>query len=73
MSYKDESSKSRGMKLIATDEEKPDITGKHEGKYDVISVSVVEPNLQPSARVGARLCGGTSTCVAIVAVGEETA
>ena len=73
MSYKNESSKPRGMKLIASDDEKPDITGKSKDGYDVISVSVVEPNLQPSARVGARLCGGTSTCVAIVEVGEETA
>jgi hypothetical protein len=73
MAYKDKSGKAREVKLIASDDEKPDISGKREGEFEVISVPVVEPNLQRSSRIGARLCGGTSTCVAIVELGDENA
>jgi hypothetical protein len=73
MSAKNKSNAPQRIKLIVSDDEKPEIRGKQEGGHEVVSVSLVEPNLEKSSRIGARLCGGTSTCVAIVDVGEESA
>jgi hypothetical protein len=37
-------------------------------KFEVKVVSVKEPQLAATAKVGARLCGGTDTCLALVEV-----
>ena len=37
-------------------------------KFEVKAVSVKEPQLASTAKVGARLCGGTDTCLALVEV-----
>lgn len=54
------------VKLIASDDEQPTVQLKPGMRFEVVSVSVVEPNLTDVARIGARLCGGSGTCLALV-------
>ena len=54
----------QNLRLIVSDEMKPSIPLKPGMKLEVVSVSVVDPALRRSRAVAARLCGGTSTCLA---------
>lgn len=42
-------------------------------RLDVKSVRLLDPELRPSKVLAARLCGGTSTCLALVEVGDAAA
>jgi hypothetical protein len=57
--------KKENILLIVTDEENPKIEHKHGGQAKVVSVSVVDPKLAKAHVTAARLCGGTSTCLAL--------
>jgi hypothetical protein len=48
------------IKLIVS-EAKPHVAGAQE-----LQVSLVDEHLKPAKPIGARLCGGTSTCLAVV-------
>lgn len=57
------------VKLIVSDDEQPTVQLKAGMRFEVVSVSVVQSNLTDlvdSDRIGARLCGGSGTCLAIV-------
>jgi hypothetical protein len=54
------------LSLVASDDKKPSVSLAAGMKLEVVSVSLVDPQMK-KARIGAsRLCGGTSTCVALV-------
>lgn len=54
--------------LIVSDEENPSIPLVAGKNWRVTSVSVVSPELKKSNAIAARLCGGTSTCLALVEI-----
>lgn len=54
--------------LIVSDESEPTIKVKAGAKFEVHSVKVVDAAFKPSDKVAARLCGGTSTCIALLKV-----
>lgn len=54
--------------LIVSDEANPPIPLVPGKNWRVTSVSVVTPELKKSKAVAARLCGGTSTCLALVEI-----
>jgi hypothetical protein len=57
--------KKETIHLIVSDEENPKIEHKHGANAKVVSVSLVDPKLAKSHVTAARLCGGTSTCLAL--------
>lgn len=56
------------MKLIVSDDDKPAVVLKAGQKLQVTAVSVVTPELKKGGPIAARLCGGTSTCLAIIEI-----
>lgn len=67
---KSKKSSEKILKLIVSDEKKPNITLSPGMKIEVKTVQLVESSLKVSKKSAARLCGGTSTCVALVEVGD---
>jgi len=53
-------SSAKNVKLIVS-EVKTHVAGAQE-----IQISLVDEHLKPAKPIGARLCGGTSTCIAVV-------
>jgi len=54
------------MKLIISNDKQPRVSVKPGQKLEVVSVSLADVNLKKPKRIGARLCGGTSTCLALM-------
>jgi hypothetical protein len=54
--------------LVVSEEAEPAIKVKAGMRFEVHSVVVVDEELQASKKVAARLCGGTSTCIALVEI-----
>jgi hypothetical protein len=54
--------------LIVSDQTEPAIKMKPGKRFEVHSVVVVDEQLKASSKVAARLCGGTSTCLALVEI-----
>lgn len=52
--------------LIESDDASPSITLTPGMRFEVKTTQVVDAALQPSQKVAARLCGSTSTCLALV-------
>jgi hypothetical protein len=52
--------------LVVSDEAHPALPPKP--KFEVRTVQIVDPKLNPSNKVAARLCGDTSTCVALIEI-----
>jgi hypothetical protein len=63
--------KSPSMRFIVSDEKSPSIALKPGMRLDVVSTSLVGPNLKPLRNIGARLCGGSGTCMALVDLGTD--
>jgi len=57
--------------LIVSDEKKPQVTLKPGMKLEVIGISLLDPQLKKARPGAARLCGGTSTCLALVDLGTN--
>ena len=55
--------------LIECDDAEPTVTVKPGMRFEVSSTAVVNPAMQPAGKkIAARLCGGTSTCLALVEI-----
>jgi hypothetical protein len=54
--------------LIESDDAEPKVKIKPGTKFEVRATQVVDTQLTPTGKVAARLCGGTSTCVALVEI-----
>lgn len=59
-------SKTPKLTFIVSDEKSPAVSLKPGMKLDVVSVAMVSPTLKRPKAIGARLCGGSSTCLALV-------
>ena len=59
------------MTMIVSNEKKPKIDLKPGMKLDVVSVSLIDPQLKKLRPGAARLCGGTTTCLALVDLGKN--
>lgn len=57
------------MKLIASDDKNPQVSLKPGMKLQVVGISLADPQLKKARPGAARLCGGTSTCLALVELG----
>jgi len=60
----------RGLRLVVSNDPKPAVQLEPGMKLDVVAVSLVTPALKPAGALAARLCGGTSTCLALVSTRE---
>ena len=58
----------KNIKLIHCDEKHPVIRLKPGMKFEVSTVPVVGIDLNKPAKIAARLCGGTSTCLALIEI-----
>ena len=54
--------------LIVSDDEHPVVKLEPGMRLDVVATKLVTPELGEAKGIAARLCGGTSTCLAIVDV-----
>ena len=54
--------------LIVSDDPQPAIVLAPGKKYQVVSIAVSDSKLKPAAPIAARLCGGTTTCLALVEI-----
>jgi hypothetical protein len=52
--------------LIESDSTQPSLTLRAGMRFEVHATNIVDTNLKGSRKVAARLCGGTSTCLALV-------
>jgi hypothetical protein len=59
-------STSSKLTLIVSDDKNPKVGLKPGMKLEIVSVKLAEPTLKSAKPVAARLCGGTSTCLALV-------
>jgi hypothetical protein len=58
----------RSAAFIVSDDRNPSVKVKTGMKLDVQSVKLLNPQLAAAKGLGARLCGGTSTCLALIDV-----
>ena len=54
------------LKLILSDEKNPKVSLKLGMRLDEVAVSLADPKLKRAKPIAARLCGGSSTCLALV-------
>lgn len=59
------------VKLIVTNEKQPKISIKPGMRLEVIAIELADTELKKAKGIAARLCGGTSTCLALVEVGPD--
>ena len=60
----------RGSKqtFIVSDAKNPQVTVRPGTKLEVVSVALAGPDLKKPAKLAARLCGGSGTCLALVEI-----
>jgi len=54
------------LTLLASDSKNPIGTSKPGTKLQVVSVALAGHSAAKRQKIGARLCGGTSTCIAVI-------
>ena len=59
------------LQMIVSDEQRPRVEVKPGTKLQVVSTRLTGPDLRRITNIGARLCGGTSTCLALVDIGSD--
>ena len=57
--------------LIESDDAEPGIKLQVGMRFEVRATNIVDTNLKGSRKVAARLCGGTSTCLALVEIEHQ--
>jgi hypothetical protein len=57
--------KKRTIKLVVSPDKKPAIRVKPGTKLEVIGVKLLSPTNARAKALGARLCGGSGTCLAL--------
>lgn len=58
------------LKLIVSDEKQPAVDLKPGMRLDVVSITLLDPQFKKARAGGARLCGGTNTCLALHEIRE---
>lgn len=54
--------------LIVSEKDEPTVAIKSGMRFEARSISIVDEQFVASHKVAARLCGGTSTCLALVEI-----
>ncbi|CCE12116.1 hypothetical protein BRAS3843_940020 [Bradyrhizobium sp. STM 3843] len=54
--------------LIVSDDKEPEVALKSGKRFEVRTLEVVDPKLNPSQKIAARLCGETSSCQALIEI-----
>lgn len=60
----------RSIELLASPHKNPAVRVKTGQRLDVVNVKMTTIGERRPATLGARLCGGTSTCLALMHVGK---
>ncbi len=60
------SKKGGGITLLVSDEKSPSIALKAGMSLEVVAIKLQGPQLGELKKLGARLCGGSGTCLALV-------
>lgn len=58
------------LSLVVADSKNPEVSVRAGQRLDVVAVKLLSTQ-RPKKTIGARLCGGTSTCVALVETGDK--
>ena len=54
--------------LIESDESEPTVKLKPGMRFEVHATSIVDVQFKPAGKTAARLCGGTTTCLALIEI-----
>ena len=54
------------IRLIESDEQNPRIVAEPGTRIEVVGIELISGETQKPRKMAARLCGGTSTCLALV-------
>jgi hypothetical protein len=54
--------------LIESDDVEPNLKLKAGMRFEVQATTIVDINMKPAGKVAARLCGGTTTCLALIEI-----
>lgn len=63
--------KNASMRFIVSDEKSPAVRITPGLRFEVVTATLVGPDLKRVANIGARLCGGSGTCMALVDLGSD--
>lgn len=63
--------KASPVRFIVSDEKSPSVALKPGMQLNVVSTVLVGPDLKRIKNIGARLCGGSGTCMALVDIGSD--
>lgn len=69
-SAKPSSPAQKKITLIVSDSPNPSISVSAGHRFEVVTVDMHDASTQKPAAMAARLCGGTSTCLALIDVSE---
>jgi hypothetical protein len=58
-------------RFVVSEDKRPAVTLRPGMKLEVTSVMLVDPQLKRPKNIGARLCGGSGTCLALVELGQD--
>ena len=61
----------KSVTLVLSEEKHPAVTVKPGTQLDVVAVRLVGQTRPGAKPIGGRLCGGTSTCLALVDIGAQ--
>ena len=68
---KRKSAKASSLRFIVSDAKSPSVALKPGMRLNVVSTVLVGPDLKRIRNIGARLCGGSGTCMALVDIGSD--
>ncbi|MCI4679051.1 hypothetical protein K9U39_17665 [Rhodoblastus acidophilus] len=54
--------------LIVSDDAEPAVKLKPGMRFEVVATTIVDVELKEAGKIAARLCGGTTTCLALVEI-----
>ncbi|HEX7903844.1 MAG TPA: hypothetical protein VF487_08195 [Chitinophagaceae bacterium] len=63
--------KSGKTSFVVSNDKNPSVKLKPGQKFKVTAVKLVDSRLNAIKKIGSRLCGGTSTCLALVDIGDD--
>jgi hypothetical protein len=68
---KRKTAKGSSLRFIVSKEKSPSVALKPGMRLNVVSTVLVGPDLKRLKNIGARLCGGSGTCMALVDLGAD--
>jgi len=68
---KRKSANAPSLRFIVWDEKSPSVALKPGMRLNVVSTVLVGPDLKKIRNIGARLCGGSGTCMALIDLGSD--